>query len=83
MMSSMDHSIDMLNPYKRCHTSKYLILILSYTLRFSVGMPQLDFWYDGRDRLDILVPPHRVQDLSDQLITHNLVYSVPYNNVQT
>jgi len=44
---------------------------------------ELDFWYEGRDRLDILVPPHRVQGLSDQLSTQGLAYSVPYNNVQT
>jgi carboxypeptidase A2 len=44
---------------------------------------ELDFWYEGRDRLDILVPPHRVQDLNAQLSGLSIAYSVPYNNIQT
>jgi len=46
------------------------------------GDPELDFWYEGRDRFDILVPPHKVADFQAELDFHSIAYSVVNPNVQ-
>jgi len=47
------------------------------------GDVELDFWYEGRDRFDILVPPHKVNNFKDDMAAKRIVIKVADENIQT
>jgi len=46
------------------------------------GDDEIDFWYEGRDRFDILVPPHKLEAVKYMMTSHDVVYKVENSNVQ-
>jgi len=46
------------------------------------GDSELDFWYEGRDRFDILVPPHKVDWFKDEMNYRDVPFEVANTNLQ-
>jgi len=47
------------------------------------GDVELDFWYEGQDRFDVLVPPHKIEGMQHQLTSHGIVFRVANANIQS
>jgi carboxypeptidase A2 len=47
------------------------------------GDVELDFWYEGRDRFDILVPPHKVDNFKADMASKGIVFKVAEQDIQT
>jgi carboxypeptidase A2 len=46
------------------------------------GDSELDFWYEGRDRFDILVPPHKLVGFELQMSTHGVKFEIFNKDIQ-
>jgi len=43
---------------------------------------EIDFWYEGKDRFDILVPPHKLESFKYQMTQRNVPFMVENSNIQ-
>jgi len=53
---------------------------------FVVGLSddvELDFWYEGADRFDIMVPPMKQEGFQIQLTSHDIRFEVAEDNIQS
>jgi hypothetical protein len=41
-----------------------------------------DFWYEGKDRFDIFLPPHKIDKFVSLMTQHGIQYDVAEHNVQ-
>jgi len=46
------------------------------------GDVEIDFWYEGRDRFDILVPPHKIESFLFDMTSHNIQFRLVNSNIQ-
>jgi len=47
------------------------------------GAVELDFWYEGKDRFDIFMPPNRFDSFKDDMEFKGIAFEVAEENVQT
>jgi carboxypeptidase A2 len=43
---------------------------------------ELDFWYEGKERVDVLVPPHKVEAFKYEMTSHAVSFIVENTNIQ-